>query len=113
MFAVWVDNEKKEKEVATGKSNNAEEDLGYWNLAENRISDIDVADELHSDKNKLTEPKYVGTENTPSVAVKKQFVRHMDPNELPMLKTETSDNSSNPPSSRRSIKSHKNYIDHV
>ena len=72
MFAVWVDNEKKEKEVATGKSSNAEEDLGYWNLAENRISDIDVADELHSDKNKLTEPKYVGTENTPSVADKRR-----------------------------------------
>ena len=48
------------------------EDLGYWSLAENRIRDIDIADEAHGDKNKPTELKYVGTENTPSLADKRR-----------------------------------------
>ena len=54
-----------------GKSNTAEkEDLGYWNLADSRISDIDIRDEGHVKKHKPT-PRYVGTEDTPSLSDKK------------------------------------------
>ena len=56
----------------SGKSNAAEkEDLGYWNLADSRISDIDVRDEGHGNRHKPTAPRYVGTEDTPSLSDKR------------------------------------------
>ena len=67
-FAVWVDNDKKEKEIAIGKSSTPQkEDLGFWNLAEDRIGSINVVDEFHGNRKKPTTPKYVGNEDTPSL----------------------------------------------
>ena len=72
-FAVWVDNDKKEKEITIGKSNTAEkEDLGYWNLADSRISNIGTLDQISGNKNKPVAPKYVGNEDTPSVGDRKK-----------------------------------------
>lgn len=82
LIVVWVNNDKKEKELSVGKNSLGNDDnLDFWKFADNRISDVDVRGKPKKDENKPSHPLFVGTEDTPTIRDKHRHgesVQNMD-----------------------------------